>query len=152
MVDTSGGPDACHPWTGARNEHGYGQFWDGTYHANGSPRMVGAHRWGYRRFVGDPGRLHVRHTCDQPWCQNRRHWVLGTHLQNMADRSERGRCVLPDARGTRNGHAKITEDVVRDIRRRAAAGELHREIAADVGLSRSSVGLIVNRVNWPHVA
>jgi hypothetical protein len=42
-VDRSGGPDACHLWTGARNEHGYGV----TRWGRGG-RQLRAHRLAWR--------------------------------------------------------------------------------------------------------
>jgi|SRR5690606_34599648 len=84
-VDRSGGPDACHPWTASVNESGYGYF-----RANG--RMHLAHRWAYSRFVA-PLRDEevVRHSCDNPPCQNLRHLLSGSVKDNVQDMLDRGR-------------------------------------------------------------
>jgi len=81
-VDTSGGPDACHPWTGpVRNAKSYGKFRvDGRDHL--------AHRWllGYLR--GKPLQYPLElgcHTCDNPPCCNLRHLYVGTVRDNVAD-------------------------------------------------------------------
>lgn len=58
--------------------------------------------------------LSVRHTCDNPRCINPEHLVLGTHADNMRDRTERGR--NPDVSGELNPKALLTWDAVRDIR------------------------------------
>ena len=48
--------------------------------------------------------------------------------------------------------AKVTAEIVRAIRQRAAAGELRRLLAVEFGICRASVDNIVNRVTWPDVA
>lgn len=56
-VDTSAGPDACWPWTAFKNEHGYGQFHDGT-------RLVRAHRHSLEMAEGPlPEGMVVDHAC-----------------------------------------------------------------------------------------
>lgn len=87
-VDRSGGPDACWPWTKARNEAGYGVI-----------RVGGRNRRAHRVAVfgeDDPGPdVKVRHSCDNPPCCNPAHLLPGTAAQNVADMDERGRRVKP---------------------------------------------------------
>lgn len=89
-VDTSGGPDACHPWTRARNRDGYG--WFGSGGASGL-----APRWllGYLR--GEPLRTdeYACHHCDNSPCVNERHLYVGDHERNMRDKAQRGRAWSP---------------------------------------------------------
>lgn len=54
-------------------------------------------------------------------------------------------------RGEAHHEAKLTEEQVREIRRRAAAGETRRAIARSLGVSRWCITLIVNRRTWKHV-
>jgi hypothetical protein len=49
-----------------------------------------------------------------------------------------------------DGRAKITEDDVRSIRRRHAAGENRNDLAKECGISCRSVNLIVSRRRWAH--
>lgn len=58
-IDTTGGPDACWPWTAALfTQTGYGVF----HPVKG--KTVSAHTWSYREFIGPiPDGLHVDHTC-----------------------------------------------------------------------------------------
>lgn len=58
--------------------------------------------------------LSVRHTCDNPRCINPKHLIIGTHADNMKDRSERGRTA--DVTGELNPKAKLTIEDVRYIR------------------------------------
>lgn len=46
-VDTTAGPDACHPWLAHTSSDGYGIFWDGTYDDKGQGRKVRATRWAF---------------------------------------------------------------------------------------------------------
>jgi hypothetical protein len=54
-------------------------------------------------------------------------------------------------RGTKNGNAKITEDTVREIRRRCALGESQRLVGLDYGLQQMQISRIVRRERWAHV-
>lgn len=85
-VDRSAGSDACHPWTASLTSKGYAQMKVGD-------RKVEMHRWAYKRFVDPELRDDevVRHTCDNPPCQNPKHWLKGTHADNARDKVERGR-------------------------------------------------------------
>src|SRR5690606_3254529 len=137
-VDTSGGPDACHPWTAARNRYGYGVF------QLDQRRGTTAHRWllGYLR--GEPLRWddEVReaalHHCDNPACVNPRHLYVGTLAQNMqdmidrrrphpatlrkySDRCHKGHLYTPDnTYVTRSGHRRCRK-CDRDGQRRRSA-------------------------------
>jgi hypothetical protein len=142
-VERSAGPDACHPWTGARSKDGHGFFKrDGENYAA---------RWGYRRFIGPLSKDEiVRHTCDNPPCQNPRHWVKGTHLDNSNDKVSRGRQHRP--RGERNPRAKLTLDVVQTIRRRLRAAPASASLAAEFGISKETLRDIRAGRTWAGVA
>ena len=45
----------------------------------------------------------------------------------------------------------LNERMVREIRERAAKGELHRDIAADYGIARGTVASVKRRQSWAHV-
>lgn len=87
-VDTSGGPDTCHPWTGNRNRKGYGLFFDRE-----ARKAKLAHRWLLGHLRGVPLSLdeQANHHCDNPSCCNPAHLYVGTQIQNIRDREERGR-------------------------------------------------------------
>ena len=133
-VDKSGGPDACWPWTGAITTHGYGCV------QVGNRRVLGAHKVAYMYANGpvDSG-LEIRHSCDTPPCCNPSHLSLGTRLDNMRDKAERGRASRP------NPH-KLTLEKAREIRAlrgKASSGE----IAKQYGISQSYVfGVWAGRV------
>ena len=54
-------------------------------------------------------------------------------------------------RGERNGQAKLTDDDVREIRRRVAAGALQKDVAAMFGVQKMQVSRIVRGERWSHV-
>src|SRR5262245_23505173 len=88
----------CWLWLASLGNHGYGQL--GT-HIDGKPTMVLAHRVSWEIHFGQiPNDLFVLHDCDQFYlptdmtyrrCVNPQHLRLGTPLENMLDRSRKGR-------------------------------------------------------------
>lgn len=167
-VDSTAGPDKCWPWTRGHGPGGYGQ----THHL-GQP--VRAHRLAYTLAVGPiPPGMHVLHRCDNPPCCNPAHLFIGTHLDNMRDKVEKGRQpttfpVFPDENrsrglahwsnkhpelrsiGTRNGHAKLDSSKVDNMRRDRAAGESFRSIARRYGVSLSTAQAAINGDTWGHI-
>lgn len=77
--------------------------------------------------------------CVSPW-----HLRWATRRENEADKADHG--TLP--RGERAPWAKLTEDAVRRI---ADDPRRHREIAAEFGIARSTVGGIKRRRGWAHL-
>lgn len=56
------------------------------------------------------------------------------------------------ARGERNGCSRLTESLVREIRRRVAAGESLRSIGGSMGFGPETVRRAASRRTWGHVA
>jgi hypothetical protein len=143
--------DGCWEYTEARSKTGYGQF------QVGPRRQAQAHRFSWLLAHGPiPPGMCVCHSCDNPACVRPTHLWLGTHAENMADMTRKGRQAKGDrvhvSIGSSNGNAKLTEDTVRDIRARLAAGEQQRALAAAYGASQSTIGLIARRITWRHVS
>ena len=111
-------------------------------------QYTSAHRAAYEVFVGAiPEGLHVRHNCDNPWCVNPEHLVVGTPADNMDDMVRRGRSL----KGKMNPQAKLTEDDVRDIKRRLRAGQMQTDIAAQYGVWQSAIQKISSGESWRHI-
>ena len=173
-VDRSSGPLSCWPWTKARMKKSqYGLF-------KVSGMMLHANRvaWALEN-AADPGSMVVMHSCDNPPCCNPAHLSIGTYADNAQDRNNKGRAntpvgerhgtrTKPEAfawrenhpwklhpelrmRGEHHANAKITEENVRDIRRRIAAGETGRSVAAIYGINKDYVFLVAKRKRWGHV-
>lgn len=139
--------DGCWTWQGRLigSRRPGGQY--GGYCYGG--RQWYTHRLAYYLSLGPiPDGLKVRHTCDNPPCCNPAHLLLGTQADNMRDKKERGRA----ARGERSHAAKVTEQIVADIRRRRAAGEPRLQVAAEYGISYTAVFSIERGRSWGHVA
>jgi hypothetical protein len=68
-----------------------------------------------------------------------------THKNNERDK-------LAHGTGRRSGGAKLTESIVREVRRRLDSGERVGVIAKSVGVTSSAISLINLRKNWVWVA
>jgi hypothetical protein len=133
----------CWLWTGAKNVYGYGSFQRGR-------RRCYAHREMWERSNGKSATgLVIRHTCDNRACVNPAHLLSGTHGDNTRDRVERNR----QAKGESIAVSKLTEEQVKDIRRRWVPRKFTRkQLAAEYGVSIDLIHKIVNRILWRHVA
>lgn len=143
-IDTSGGPDACFPYTGRLKPPGPGmEVGHGVYDHDGTWDY--AHRYMWFLVHGVMPELDVLHTCDNPPCCNLRHLYLGTDLENARDREGRGR---RNVQGRRHPNAVLSDEQVLAIR--DEPGSL-KEVAAKYGIGWSMVSKIRNRVRWGHL-
>lgn len=106
----------CWNWPLSLNKvNGYGQF-------NSGGRIVTAHAFSYRLFVGNvPSGLILRHTCDNAKCFNPKHLVPGTYSQNTQDMYERNRAGERWRSGQAHHNAKLTDAEVAAIRQSSLA-------------------------------
>jgi len=129
----------CWDWTGAKAHYGHGML-----SKTQSKRKIYAHRYSYQLHKGDLSDLDVRHTCDNPSCDNPDHLILGTHAEHMADMKSRKR--QPWGEAARD--SKLTEVQVRSIRKDS---RVRRIIAAEYGVSITTITLIKHRKKWQHL-
>lgn len=116
-IDRSGGSDACHPWTGGTDKDGYGLF---SYRRDGRNVTERASRFGWRlanRKSLPSSKVLVCHSCDNPPCQNPRHWFIGPNQANMDDMVAKGRATGP-GRGESHHKAIMTDVQVLEARAR----------------------------------
>ena len=66
---------------------------------------------------------------------------------NAATRVALGR----HARGEASGRAKLTDDQVREIRSRAAAGETQTSLGREFGVVQTVISDVVTRKTWKHI-
>lgn len=143
-------------------ERGPGECWE--WHGNRTPRLgygrIGkghdvylAHRVSWELHFGPiPAGLHVLHRCDNPPCVNPAHLFLGDQAVNSNDMWAKGRGSGPPHRlGEAVNTAKLTEEIVRECRRRAAMGESPVALAREFGVVKSTMQRAVSRRNWAHV-
>ena len=72
-----------------------------------------------------------------------------THAENNKHEFDNG---LKDAKGIKNGQAKLSEDQVLEIRKLYKTGEYsQRGLGKIFGVYRAAISKIVNRRNWKHI-
>lgn len=136
-VDKSAGPTACWPWTRSKR-------WDGYGRVNVHARQTMSHRVAWEVTHGPiPAGLTVLHTCDNPPCCNPAHLRLGTHAENMADCSNKGRASKPGA--------KLTPEQVREIK--ALKGKVKNAVplTRKYGVGNGAICAIWRGDTWKHV-
>jgi len=145
----------CWLWTGAINSAGYGSIGMGKRGTNAE-----AHRVSWLLHYGEMPSQWVLHKCDVRACVRIDHLFLGDVQANTDDMISKGRAVFPKrqptyaerARGERSGPARATAEMVTEIRRRYAAGDISQTaLAAEFGLGQTTISHIVLRQSWAHL-
>lgn len=157
--------DGCWLWQGTLLRQGYGCF-------KISGQMFKAHRLAYQYTSGPiPEGLLICHKCDNPRCVHPDHLFLGTHKDNMADMSAKGRGYLnqpesrlkrvaPDKhpshlyperfRGELNPRARLTREQVETIRHRYERNEASQsKFAEEYGVAQTTISAVIRKANWP---
>ena len=153
-------PTPCWLWTGCLGTTGYGMV-------SFARESWSAHRLAWTLTNGQiPKGLCVLHHCDERQCVNPEHLYVGTKKNNSDDMFSRGRGnrAFGDRNGSRkhrdrrprgeeNGLSTLTEDQVREIRRRYSLGGVTMsQLGAEYGLWKGSICRIIRRKTWDHVA
>lgn len=141
----------CWFWMRARDSKGYGQTKFGR-----AGKMLRTHRVAWELVNGPiPNGLKVLHHCDVRPCCRPDHLFLGTDLDNMRDKTAKGRNWTPLGRhinvGSAHPLAKLTDDQVLDIRSRLAAGESPGHLAAAFGVHYNTINRISRGSHWRHL-
>lgn len=132
------GADECWAWLRGHFTQGYGAYW-------WNKKVVKAHRIAWELTNGAiPDGLIVRHKC-RGLCVNPAHLELGTHTDNQRDRVRDG----TDNRGERHAKSKLTNEQVRDIRRRV--GQPQCVLAVEFGVSQATISNIIKGKKWRHI-
>jgi hypothetical protein len=159
----------CLLWLGRDRTAQYGRV-----RINGQTHAV--HRLSYVLSHGPiPDGFQIQHLCNTPRCFEPPHLVAGTPAQNSAYMVACGRSgdgsshIVPEkrARGARHGsrihperlergerryNAKLTDEGVRDMRRRFAAGETIAALAQEYGVAMATAQGAIHRKTWAHVS
>lgn len=137
----------CKIFTGAR-VHGYGVV-------RRKGKLVRAHRLAYcehnRVSLESIAGVVIRHKCDTPACIEPTHLEPGTHADNVRDKVSRGR----QPRGESNSAAKLTEEAIREMRRRYVPRcpiNGTTALAKEFGCSQSAVSRAIKGDLWSHVS
>lgn len=159
-VDRSQGSNACWLWQSSLSQDGYGKF-------IASGKHFRAHRFAWQITNGViPDGLQVLHNCpdgDNPKCVNPAHLWLGTDVDNMKDRHDKGHYATGEnhplvrnpekaVRGEQSPNTNFTNEIVLEIRQLYATGKYSQpQLAKMFGSSHSTIGRIVNRQVWKHI-
>lgn len=96
-------------------------------------------------FIGpNPGGLWVLHGDGDATNNRAENLRYGTAAENHADRRRHGRPFT----GERNGQAKLSASDVAAIR---SDTRLHRVLAEEYGVARSTIGMVKSGANWGHL-
>jgi predicted DNA-binding protein (UPF0251 family) len=168
-VDKSGD---CWLWTAYRGPLGYGRF-----ALNGHDTTAHRAAWLLSGRILLPGQVLRHYVCDNPPCVRPDHMLPGTDADNVADMVAKGRQVSGErrralgrqyaARGDRHAsrlhpelvkrgeqltQSKLTEDDVRAIRVRFAAGGVSQAaLAAEYGINQGTIWPLLRGRTWRHV-
>jgi hypothetical protein len=160
----------CLLWPGSLDKGGYGLI-------NYEGRTQKVHCVSYRVFVGpNPERLQIQHSCNTPHCYEPSHLSKGTAKQNADYREASGNTARGDRSGARlhpekwkrgdqhwtrrmpgsitgskNPRARLTEDLVREIRSRHDDGASRATLMAEYRLAKTTLGHLLRRETWSHV-
>jgi DNA-binding XRE family transcriptional regulator len=128
-------------------------------HPKSGRRQVNLYRGGRGRFqyiahvvlwafVGDrPAGMEACHDNGDHTDDRATNLRWDTHQGNCADRVRHG----THNRGVRHNCVKLSEDQVRMVRQRVAAGESRAEVAVSVGVGKQTVVDIVTGRTWKHL-
>ena len=138
----------CWEWQGSINHKrgGYGQLIF-------NKKTLKAHRISYEIHYAEPlGNFHCLHKCDNPKCVNPAHLFAGTNLDNVKDKVSKGRCYTGNQKGENNGASKLTDDIVKNIRKLYnTGGYTTTKLAEMYNVHRSTISYIVNNKTFKHL-
>lgn len=140
----------CWLWTAGRSRQGYGQF------SVTRTQPIPAHRYAWMLLYGPIQEgIFVCHHCDNPTCVRPSHLFLGSPLDNMRDKINKGRRGDSAPKNPRNGinhhNAKLNTEGVLRIRRLSKQGIPQREIAMQLNVSQRTVLNVIHGRIWAHV-
>ena len=132
-----------------RNRFGYVTV---TLYRNGRPHNVFVHRVVVWAFIGpQPSPFHeVAHEDGR---KRNNHWKnlrWATKSENCLQKREHG--AIPDIRGEKHPGAKLSSEIVRELRQRRQEGAYFREIAEEFGIPKLTVYDAVTGNTWSHIS
>lgn len=116
--------------------------------AGGKVKHCTVHRLVLTAFTGPcPEGQQARHGPGGPSDNRPENLCWGTSVENHADMKRDG----THRQGERKPLAKLTDESVRAIRERYAAGETQESLADTYGVVQATIYYVVHRLSWRHV-
>jgi predicted DNA-binding protein (UPF0251 family) len=146
----------CFIWSGKINNSNYGVF---KYCKNNTPKSMMAHRVAFEISTGiliPDGKI-VMHKCDNPPCCNPDHLKLGTNLDNIEDRNNKGRQASgkriienrKTASGEKSGMSKLTWKEIYEIRHKHDYENITQDKLSEIfKVSQSTILCIIKNKTW----
>lgn len=136
----------CWEWEGCLDAYGYGVL-------SHKGKVLKAHRLAYEVHYAEPlSEMHCLHKCDNRKCVNPNHLFAGTNADNVRDKVEKGRCYTGKQKGEKNGHSKLTDSQVVEIRNlHRTGGYTTYRLAKMYGVHRSTISYIINNKTYTHL-
>ena len=132
----------CMEWQRAIGSHGYGVVWF-------QGKLWTAHRLVATFTYGEqPSSMHVLHSCDNRPCCNPEHLSFGTPHENMLDKWLKGRARGGSMKGESHPRAKLTSELVAQIRSEYGPGMTTWDLAEKYGVSKTAIKNIINHNSW----
>ena len=114
---------------------------------NGKVKLISRLLW-ERQYGSYPPRESVlRHSCDNPWCINLDHLLIGSAADNVQDAVDRGRM----AKGERAGPSLLSDDQVKGIKILLEFGVSCYFLGRKYGVTPGAIQAIANGTNWKHL-
>lgn len=140
-VDSSGGQDSCWPWLLGVDKDGYGKV-----------KIAGTDRRAHAVAVELTDNITMRgklalHRCDNPGCCNPAHLFVGTHADNMHDKTIKNR----QSRMDNHGRALLSPEIVVEARKQYISGSRKHgchALARKYGVSYTTMYYALNGRNW----
>lgn len=146
-----GASDKCLEWPYSKNPKGYGQIGFKSLRGKSTAPLL-VHRLAFYITYGRWPEPLGLHRCDNPACFNPLHIFEGSYADNNADAKAKGHSTGGSSKGATNPKAKLTEDVVRQIRSEYIVGvNGYWRLATKFGVYRSTIAKIVTREIWTHI-
>ena len=141
--------ESCWLWTGANTKKGYGRF-------KIKAKLHSPHRVSLSLSIGSICLdKQVCHKCDNPSCVRPDHLFEGTRSDNMKDAFSKGRLpgftVHISRAGESSQNSKLTENQVREIKKRLANKEKASVIAKDYTIHERTISNIKLNKTWNSV-
>lgn len=134
-------PTGCWQWIASVDKNGYGWF--------GSKK---AHRISYEIYRGIiPKGMLVCHSCDNPSCVNPEHLWIGTNLDNMRDRNQKGRHKLCGIKGSKHHKSKLNQKIVKEIKDKLKYPHKQADLAKQYGVTHQTISNIKRGLVWVYV-